>query len=644
MDGKMNGKMPPKMSKKEMMKMNGNHIPRIIKMLFTDYKPQLLLVAVCIVLTSIASTISSFFLNTFINYINEGLEFGLDAVSHKILIAICIMLSIYAVGWVASFLHTRTMAIVTQGFMNKLRKRMFEKMQSLPLRYFDTHQHGDIMSYYTNDIDTLRELISRTIPQLISSTLILVFLITSMLYLSIWMALIVACATVAMVTVTKKIGGNSAKNFIKMQKSIAQTEGVVEELINGQKVVKVFCHEKDSQADFDRVNEQLCADATRANRFANILMPIMANIGNILYVLVAFLGGLMIVSGNVTNVSLSGQAMGIAVVVPFLNMTRQFTNNVSQFSMQINSIVMAMAGAKRIFELLDEEPEQDDGYVMLVNAREENGEIVECSERTGIWAWKHPHGDGTVTYTRLMGDVRIVDMDFGYVPEKTVLKNITLYAEPGQKVAFVGATGAGKTTITNLINRFYDIDDGKIRYDGININKIKKADLRRSLGIVLQDTNLFTGTVMENIRYGKLDATDEECIAAAKLANADDFITRLPEGYNTMLTSNGANLSQGQRQLLSIARAAVADPPVMILDEATSSIDTRTEALVQRGMDALMKGRTVFVIAHRLSTVRNSDVIMVLEHGSIIERGTHDALIAEKGKYYQLYTGAFELE
>ena len=644
MDGKMNGKMPPKMSKKEMMKMNGNHIPRIVKMLFADYKPQLLLVAVCIILTSVASTISSFFLNMFINYIEEGLELGLDAVSHKILGAICIMLAIYATGWVASFLHTRTMAIVTQGFMNKLRKRMFEKMQSLPLRYFDTHQHGDIMSYYTNDIDTLRELISRTIPQLISSTLILVFLVTSMLYLSIWMALIVACATIAMVMVTKKIGGSSAKNFIKMQKSIAMTEGVVEELINGQKVVKVFCHEKESQADFDRINEQLCADATRANRFANILMPIMANIGNILYVLVAFLGGLMIVSGNVTNLSLSGQAMGIAVVVPFLNMTRQFTNNVSQFSMQINSIVMAMAGAKRIFELLDEEPEQDDGYVMLVNAREENGELVECAERTGIWAWKHPHGDGTVTYTRLMGDVRIVNMDFGYVPEKTVLKDITLYAEPGQKVAFVGATGAGKTTITNLINRFYDIDDGKIRYDGININKIKKADLRRSLGIVLQDTNLFTGTVMENIRYGNLDATDEECIAAAKLANADDFITRLPEGYNTMLTSNGANLSQGQRQLLSIARAAVADPPVMILDEATSSIDTRTEALVQRGMDALMKGRTVFVIAHRLSTVRNSDVIMVLEHGSIIERGTHNALIAEKGKYYQLYTGAFELE
>ena len=619
-------------------------IPRLVKLLFSEYRKQLILVFVCIILTAIASTIASFFMNLFINLIDEGLDLGWDAVKIRVFTAIGIMIAIYAVGIVAAFVNTRTMAIVTQSFMNKMRKRMFDKMQSLPLRYFDTHPHGDVMSYYTNDIDTLRELISRTIPQIMSSALILSFLIFYMLYLSAWMALVVAFATVAMVVVTKKIGGNSAKYFIKMQRSIAKTEGFVEEMMEGQKVVKVFCHEEQSKQDFDAVNEQLCRDATNANRFANILMPIMGNIGNILYVLVAFVGGMLIISGNVTNISLSGQAMGIAVVVPFLNMTRQFTNNVSQLSQQINSIVMAMAGAKRIFELLDEQPERDDGYVTLVNAKEIDGKIVECEERTGMWAWKHPHGTGAVTYTKLMGDVRIENMDFGYVPEKTVLNDITLYAEPGQKVAFVGATGAGKTTITNLINRFYDIDDGKIRYDGININKIKKADLRRSLGIVLQDTNLFTGTVMENIRYGKLDATDEECIAAAKLANADDFITRLPDGYNTMLTANGANLSQGQRQLLSIARAAVADPPVMILDEATSSIDTRTEALVQQGMDALMKGRTVFVIAHRLSTVRNSDVIMVLEHGHIIERGSHEKLIAEKGKYYQLYTGAFELE
>lgn len=617
---------------------------RLLRMLFRDYTWQLIVVMICVALTAYASTIASLYMNKFISYMTEALEGGgWDAIASRVYVTIGTMVAIYAMGWVAAFVFNRLMAIVTQSFLNKTRQRMFAKMETLPLRYFDTHPHGDIMSYYTNDIDTLRELISRSLPQILSSALILSLLVYNMLFLSVWMLVVVCFGVVAMFFVTKKIGGNSAKYFVKQQKAIAREEAFVEEMMNGQKVVKVFCHEQQSEVDFDRVNEQLCEDATKANRFANILMPIMGNIGNILYVLIAFVGGILIISG-VKNLSLSGQVMGIAVVVPFLNMTRQFTNNVSQVSQQVNGIVMAMAGARRIFELLDQEPEKDGGYVGLVNARVVNGEILECEEHTGTWAWKHPHGDGTVTYTLLQGDVRIEHMDFGYVPEKTVLKDITLYAEPGQKVAFVGATGAGKTTITNLINRFYDIDDGKIRYDGININKIKKADLRRSLGVVLQDVNLFTGTVMDNIRYGKLDATDEECIAAAKLAHADDFITRLPQGYNTMLSANGSNLSQGQRQLISIARAAVADPPVMILDEATSSIDTRTEALVQKGMDALMKGRTVFVIAHRLSTVRNSDVIMVLDQGRIIERGSHEKLIEEKGKYYQLYTGAFELE
>ena len=555
-----------------------------------------------------------------------------------------LMIGFYALGVITTFIYSQLMAVVTQGFLDKMRQNMFGSMQSLPIKYFDTHTHGDIMSYYTNDIDTLRQLISQSIPQLLTSFLTIVALLCYMLFLSVWMTLVVFLGVFAMTMVTKKIGGNSARYFVKQQKAIGVVEGYIEEMMNGQKVVQVFCHEEESKKDFDKINEQLFKDAESANIFANILMPIMGNIGNILYVLIAFIGGILIIA-KAPNLSLSGQAISVAVVVPFLNMTRQFTMSISQVSQQINSVVMAMAGTERIFELMDEKPEADDGYVTLVNANiDENGNITESEKRTGVWAWRHPHHDGSVTYTRLMGDVRLFDVDFGYVPDKIVLHNIDIFAEPGQKIAFVGATGAGKTTITNLINRFYDIADGKIKYDGININKIKKADLRRSLGIVLQDVNLFTGTVMDNIRYGRLDATDEECIAAAKLANAHGFIEMLPEGYNTVLKGDGSGLSQGQRQLISIARAAVADPPVMILDEATSSIDTRTEVIVQKGMDRLMQGRTVFVIAHRLSTVQNSDVIMVLDHGRIIERGSHKKLIEEKGKYYQLYTGAFELE
>ena len=606
---------------------------RLIKTLFEFYPVKMPIVLFCIIFSAVVSSIPAIFMQNVIAIVETSWKSGdWDAVSGKVFYYVGLLLVFYILSILSAITYTQMMAGITQGFLKKLRVKMFNGMQDLPVRYFDTHNHGDIMSYYTNDIDTLRQMVSQSIPQLLISSITVLTVFSIMLYFSVWMTIVVVCGVILMFFVTKKVGGNSAKYFVRQQVALGKVEGFVEEIMNGQKVVQVFCHERESEADFDRLNEELFHDAENANKFANILMPVLGNIGNILYVAVALTGGILLLS-KAPNLSISGMAIGISIVVPFLNMTKQFAGNISQVSNQVNSVVMGLAGADRIFTLIDEEPEVDEGYVTLVNAREENGEIIECEEHTGLWAWKHPHQDGTVTYTKLTGDVRMFDVDFGYVPEKTVLHNITLYAEPGQKVAFVGSTGAGKTTITNLINRFYDIADGKIRYDGININKIKKADLRRSLGVILQETNLFTGTVMDNIRYGKLDATEEECIAAAKLAGAHDFITRLPEGYHTPLTENGASLSQGQRQLIAIARAAVADPPVMIMDEATSSIDTRTEAIVQRGMDALMEGRTVFVIAHRLSTVRNSDVIMVLEHGNIIERGDHETLIAQKGKY-----------
>lgn len=618
---------------------------RLIRTLFEFYPKALPLIILGIIFSAVVSSIPSVFMQNIIAIVEQSWQSGnWNGVSEAVFKFVGILLVLYILSLVSAFAYTQAMAVLTQGFLKKLRVKMFNGMQNLPIKYFDTHNHGDIMSYYTNDIDTLRQLVSQSLPNLLISSVTIITVFSIMIYFSVWLTLVVFIGVAAIILVTKKVGGNSAKYFIRQQMSIAKAEGFIEEMMNGQKVVQVFCHEDESKDAFDKINDELFENSKNANKFANMLMPILGNIGNTMYVLVAIAGGLLLLSGA-PNVSISGMAMGISIVVPFLNMTKQFCGNINQVSNQINAVVMALAGADRIFELIDQKPEEDEGYVTLVNVKEENGELVECKERTGMWAWKHPHkAEGTVTYERLMGDVRMENVDFGYEPDKTVLHDITLYAKPGQKVAFVGATGAGKTTITNLINRFYDIQDGKIRYDGINIEKIKKFDLRRSLGVVLQETNLFTGTVMENIRYGRLDATDEDCIAAAKLAGADDFITRLPEGYDTPLTENGANLSQGQRQLLAIARAAVLDPPVMIMDEATSSIDTRTEAIVQRGMDALMHGRTVFVIAHRLSTVRNSDVIMVLEQGHIIERGTHDMLIAEKGKYYQLYTGAFELE
>ena len=629
-------------------KLNTGALSRVFKLLIRSYPALIPLTAVCIIFSALVSAIPAVFQQKVFAIIEETVASGdrswADAAG-QIMPLVTVLIVLYVLSIALITLYTQLMAYITQGFLDKLRCRMFDGMQNLPIRYFDTTKHGDIMSYYTNDIDALRELVSRSLPQLLQSGVIVLAVLGIMLYYSVWITLLVLCGVVAMIFVSGRVGGGSAKFFIRQQKSIGKAEGFAQEMMNGQKVIKVFCHEEQVNRDFDAINEELYEDTYRAHAYANCLGPIIMNIGNVLYVICAVVGGLLLLL-DVPNVSLSGLPFSIDIIVPFLGMTKQFTGNVNQLSQQVNSIVMGLAGAERIFSLMDQTPEVDDGYVTLVNARElDDGTIVECGERTGVWAWKHPHAaDGTVTYTKLRGDVRMFDVDFGYEPDKPVLHGVTLYAEPGQKVAFVGATGAGKTTITNLINRFYDIADGKIRYDGININKIKKSDLRRSLGMVLQDTNLFTGTVIDNIRYGRLDATDEDCIRAAKLANADDFITRLPDGYNTMLTGNGANLSLGQRQLLSIARAAIADPPVMILDEATSSIDTRTEAIVQKGMDALMRGRTVFVIAHRLSTVRNSDVIMVLDHGVIIERGSHEKLIEEKGKYYQLYTGAFELE
>ncbi|MDY3292830.1 MAG: ABC transporter ATP-binding protein [Parolsenella sp.] len=617
---------------------------RLIKTIFSFYPRRLSLVVVCLAIAAITNSFGAVFLQGALEIISTyGASGDWASAQPEIFRLVSTLALVYLMGVIASLIWNRSMATITQGTLEQLREKMFNRMQDLPISYFDTNQRGDIMSHYTNDIDATRQMISQSLPTLFQTSIVITTVFIIMLYYSVWMCIVIVAGIAFMVAMTRLLGSKSARFFVAQQKELGVVEGQVEEIMNGQKVVKAFCHEAAAEKDFDRFNQHLFEVSQQANMYGNILMPVLMNIGNLLYVIVALAGGLFLAL-DVPNLSLSGMALSIAVVVPFLNMTKQFCGQIGQISQQINFVVMGLAGANRIFDLIDEKPEEDEGYVTLVNLGVEKGELVESEKRTGLWGWKHPHHDGTTTYTPLRGDVRMEDVDFGYTPDHQVLYGVSVYAKPGQKVAFVGATGAGKTTITNLINRFYDIADGKIRYDGINVNKIRKADLRRSLGVVLQDVNLFTGTVMDNIRYGKLDATDAECVAAAKLAGADDFITRLPEGYNTMLTGNGSQLSQGQRQLISIARAAVADPPAMILDEATSSIDTRTEAIVQKGMDALMQGRTTFVIAHRLSTVRNSDVIICLDHGHVIERGNHDELIAKKGYYYQLYTGAFELE